>query len=103
MLTVTTDFIPGTEFEVLGIVTGSTVRAKHVGKDFVASFRTIVGGEVTEYTEMMREARNIAMDRMIAEAMSINADAIVGVRYASSEIMQGSAEIMAYGTAVKFK
>ncbi len=103
MLTVTTDFIPGAEFEVLGIVTGSTVRAKHVGKDFVASFRTIVGGEVNEYTEMMREARSIAMDRMIAEAMSINADAIVGVRYSSSEIMQGSAEIMAYGTAVKFK
>ncbi len=103
MLTVTTDFIPGAEFEVLGIVTGSTVRAKHVGKDFVASFRTIVGGEVNEYTEMMREARSIAMDRMIAEAMSINADAILGVRYSSSEIMQGSAEIMAYGTAVKFK
>ena len=103
MLTVTTDFIPGAEFEVLGIVTGSTVRAKHVGKDFVASFRTIVGGEVNEYTEMMREARSIAMDRMIAEAMSINADAIVGVRYSSSEIMQGSAEIMAYGTAVNFK
>lgn len=102
MLLVTTDFIPGVQFDVLGIVVGSTVRAKHVGKDFVASFRNFVGGEVTEYTEMMREARDIATQRMIGEASRMCADAIVGVRYASSEIMQGSAEIMAYGTAVKF-
>lgn len=103
MLLVTTDFIPGTQFDVLGIVVGSTVRAKHAGKDFVASFRNLVGGEVTEYTEMMREAREIATQRMVDDAVRMRADAIVGVRYASSEIMQGSAEIMAYGTAVKFK
>lgn len=103
MLLVTTDFIPGTQFDVLGIVVGSTVRAKHAGKDFVASFRNLVGGEVTEYTEMMREAREIATQRMVDDAARMRADAIVGVRYASSEIMQGSAEIMAYGTAVKFK
>lgn len=103
MLIVTTDFIPGVQFDVLGIVVGSTVRAKHLGKDFVASFRNIVGGEVSEYTEMMREARDIATQRMVDEAARMCADAIVGVRYASSEIMQGSAEIMAYGTAVKFK
>lgn len=103
MLIVTTDFIPGTQYDVLGVVVGSTVRAKHAGKDFVASFRNLVGGEISEYTEMMREAREIATQRMIDDAMRIGADAVVGVRYASSEIMQGSAEIMAYGTAVKYR
>lgn len=103
MLLVTTDFIPGVQFEALGIVVGSTVRAKHMGKDFMASFRNIVGGEVTEYTEMMRESRKIATQRMIDDAARIGADAIVGVRYTSSEIMQGSAEIMAYGTAVRYR
>lgn len=103
MLLVTIDFIPGVQFEVLGIVVGSTVRAKHMGKDFMASFRNIVGGEVTEYTEMMRESREIATQRMIDDAARIGADAIVGVRYTSSEIMQGSAEIMAYGTAVRYR
>ncbi len=98
----TTDYITGKQFETLGLVDGSTVQSKHIGRDIAASFKTIVGGELKGYTEMMNDARKKATDRMIEKAESMGADAIVCVRYASSAVMDGAAEIMAYGTAVKF-
>lgn len=87
---------------MLGLVKGSTIQSKHVGKDIMSSFKTIVGGELREYNEMMNEARAIATKRMVQEAEKLGADAIVNIRYASSAIMQGAAEVIAYGTAVKF-
>ena len=98
----TTDFITGKQFETLGLVEGSTVQSKHIGRDIAASFKTIVGGELKGYTEMMNEARKMATNRMIERAEAMGADAIICVRYASSAVMDGAAEIMAYGTAVKF-
>ncbi|MCC7552252.1 YbjQ family protein [Candidatus Micrarchaeota archaeon] len=91
------------EYEVLGIVKGSTVRVKHVGKDIIAGFKHIVGGEIREYTEMLEEARQQALDRMLEDAEKLNADAIIGMRFTTSQVMQGAAEILAYGTAVKIK
>ena len=102
MILYTTDYVSGKQLETLGLVQGSTVQSKHIGRDIAASFKTIVGGELKGYTEMMNEARKTATDRMIAQATAMGADAIVGVRYASSAVMDGAAEIMAYGTAVKF-
>lgn len=98
----TTDYITGKQLETLGLVEGSTVQSKHIGRDLAASFKTIVGGELKGYTEMMNEARKTATDRMIEKAEAMGADAIICVRYASSAVMDGAAEIMAYGTAVKF-
>ena len=104
MLLVTTDNIPDKKIEeTLGIVKGEIVESKHIGKDLLAGFKTIVGGEISGYTEMLVEARKIATDRMIAEAESLGADAIVGVRYGSSSVMDGASEMLAYGTAVKLK
>ena len=103
MILVNTDYISGKELEMLGLVKGSTIHSKHIGKDILSSFKTIVGGELDAYTEMMNEARAIATKRMVAEAESLGADAVVNIRYASSAIMQGAAEVIAYGTAVKFK
>ncbi len=103
MIIVNIDYLPGKEFEVLGIVKGSTVHSKHFGKDFMAGMKTLVGGEIIGYTEMLNEARGIATQRMVKEAESLGADAIVSLRYASAAVMQGAAEVMAYGTAVKFK
>lgn len=104
MLLVTTETIEGREIkETIGIVRGEIVQSKHLGKDFMAGMKTIVGGEIKGYTEMISDARRIATERMINEAKSIGADAIVGVRYGSSAVMQGAAEIIAYGTAVKLK
>ena len=102
MTLVSIDTIPGREFEVLGIVKGTIVQTKNFGKDFMAGMKTLVGGEITGYTEMLTEARQIATKRMVDEAGAISADAIVGVRYGSSQIMQGAAEVIAYGTAVRF-
>ncbi len=102
MTLVSIDTIPGREFEVLGIVKGTTVQTKNFGKDFMAGMKTLVGGEITGYTEMLTEARQIATKRMVDEAEALSADAIVGVRYGSSQIMQGAAEVIAYGTAVRF-
>ena len=102
MMLVSIDTIPGREFEVLGIVKGTIVQTKNFGKDFMAGMKTLVGGEITGYTEMLTEARQIATKRMVDEAEAISADAIVGVRYGSSQIMQGAAEVIAYGTAVRF-
>lgn len=96
------DVIPGKEYEPLGIVKGTIVQSKNIGRDFMAGMKTLVGGEITGYTQMLNEARQIATKRMVDEAESIGADAIVGVRYGSSAVMQGAAEVVAYGTAVKF-
>ena len=93
----------GQEYEVLGLVKGEIVQSKHFGKDFMAGMKTLVGGEIKGYTEMIREARQIATRRMVDEAEKLGADAIVGVKYGSSAVMQGAAEVIAYGTAVKFK
>ena len=102
MILVNTDYISGKEFEMLGLVKGSTIQSKHVGKDIAQSFKTLVGGELKAYNEMMNEARALATKRMVEEAEELKADAIVNVRYASSAIMQGAAEVIVYGTAVKF-
>lgn len=103
MILVTTDTITGKELEHLGLAKGSVVQSKHIGKDIMAGFKTLVGGEIRGYTEMLDEARTIATNRMLQEAQSLGADAIVAVRYASSAVMDGAAEVMAYGTAVRFK
>ena len=95
--------IPGKTYEALGIVKGTIVQSKNFGRDFMASLKTLVGGEIAGYTEMLNEARQIATKRMVDEAEALGADAIVGIRYGSSAVMQGAAEVVAYGTAVKFK
>jgi len=102
MIISTTENIPNKEItEILGIVKGSTVRAKHVGKDIFAGLKSIVGGEIGAYTELLGEAREQAMDRMILDGQKMNADAIVNVRMTTSSVMQTSSEILVYGTAVK--
>lgn len=95
------DYIPGAEIEALGLVKGTVVESKNIGKDFMAGMKTIVGGELKGYTDMLVTARQMATKRMVDEAEAMEADAIIGVRYGSSAIMQGAAEIVAYGTAVK--
>ncbi len=102
MILVTTDYISGKNLETLGLVRGSTIQSKHIGKDIMQSFKTIVGGELKAYTEMMDEARDLATERMIKEAEALGADAVVSVRFASSAVMQAAAEVIVYGTAVKF-
>ncbi|MCH4890563.1 heavy metal-binding domain-containing protein [Acidaminobacter sp. JC074] len=102
MLLVNTNEIPGKEIkEVIGLVRGSTIQSKHIGKDFMAGLKTIVGGEISEYTEMLENARQVALGRMIKDAENQGADAIVNIRFATSAIMQGAAELLVYGTAVK--
>jgi len=103
MLLVTTETITGKELEMLGLVKGSTIQTKNLGKDITQSFKTLVGGELKAYTEMMNEARALATKRMVEEAEALGADAVVNVRYASSAVMQGAAEVIAYGTAVKYR
>jgi len=104
MILVTTDEIQGKEIkESIGIVKGEIVQSKNFGRDFMAGMKTIVGGEIKGYTEMIREARQIATKRMVEEAKELGADAVVGIRYGSSAVMQGAAEIIVYGTAVKLK
>ena len=103
MLIVTTDYISGKELDMLGIVKGATIQTKHLGKDITQSFKTLVGGELSAYTEMMNDARALATKRMVQEAEAMGADAIVGMAYASSAVMQGAAEVIAYGTAVKYR
>ncbi|MCR5309921.1 MAG: YbjQ family protein [Lachnospiraceae bacterium] len=102
MMLVTIDSIPGKNIEVLGVVKGTIVNSKNVGRDLMAGLKTIVGGEIVGYTEMLNEARQIATKRMVDEAESLGADAVVGLRYGSSTVMASAAEIVAYGTAVKF-
>jgi len=104
MLITTQDSFADLDIEqTLGMVKGNTIRARHVGKDIIASLRTIVGGEITEYTKMIAESREQSTDRMIAEAKSLGADAIVCARFTTSPMMQGAAELLAYGTAVKLR
>ena len=95
------DNVPGCEIEALGMVKGAVVQTKHFGKDFMAGLKTLVGGEIVAYTEMLNEARQIAVKRMVDEAKALDADAVVGIRYGSAQVMQGAAEVLAYGTAVK--
>ena len=102
MILVNTDFISGKELETLSLVKGSTIQSKNIGKDIAQSFKTLVGGELKAYNEMMNEARAIATKRMVAEAEELGADAVINIRYASSAVMQGAAEVIVYGTAVKF-
>jgi uncharacterized protein YbjQ (UPF0145 family) len=102
MKLVSIETIPGQNFEVIGVVKGTIVQSKNLGRDFMAGMKTLVGGEITGYTEMLTEARQIATKRMVDEAEQLGADAIVGVRYSSSSVMQGAAEVLAFGTAVKF-
>lgn len=104
MIITTTETIPGkTVKEVLGIARGSTIRAKHIGRDLMAGLKHLVGGELRGYTEMLTEAREQAMKRMEEEAKKLGADAVVNVRLLTAEVMQGAAEVLAYGTAVKLK
>lgn len=104
MLLVSTNEVSGKEItEVLGLVRGSTIQSKHIGKDLLAGLKTIVGGEITEYTEMLENARQISLGRMVKDAESKGANAIVNIRFATSAIMQGAAELMVYGTAVIIK
>lgn len=99
----TIETIPGQEYEALDTVKGTVVYSKNLGRDFMAGMKTLVGGEITGYTEMLNEARGIATKRMADAAQALGADAVVGMRYASSSVMQGAAEVVAYGTAVKFR
>ncbi len=101
MLLLNIEYIPGKKIQALGIVKGSVVQCKHFGKDFMAGMKTLVGGEIESYTQMLVEARQLATKRMVDEAEHMGADAVVNVRYASSSLMQGAAEVTAYGTAVR--
>ena len=104
MKLVNVDYIPGEEIiEALGIVKGQIVQSKNIGRDFMAGMKTIVGGEIVGYTEMIATARQMATKRMVDEAESLGADAVINIRYGSSSVMNGAAEIIAYGTAVKLK
>ena len=102
MTIVSIDHIPGKEFEVMGLVQGTMVQTVHAGKDIFNSFKTLVGGELTSYTEMMNSSRATAISRMIENANAIGADAVINVRFTTSSVMQGASEVLAYGTAVKF-
>ena len=104
MILVTTEHVPGQqETASLGLVRGSSIRARHLGKDIMATFRNMAGGEVLEYSKLLVESREQAIDRMIEEADSLGADAIIGVRFQTSMVMQGAAEMLCYGTAVKLE
>ena len=103
MTLVNTDFISGKNLETLGLVKGSTIQSRHIGQDLMQSFKTVIGGELKGYTEMMNTARALATKRMCDEAEKLGADAVVNIRYSSAAVMQNAAEVIAYGTAVKFK
>ena len=103
MLLVNTETIPGKEYEALGLVKGTVVQSKNIGRDFMAGMKTLVGGELRGYTEMLVEARQIATKRMVDEATAMGADAIVNIRFGSAAVMNGAAEVVAYGTAVKYR
>ncbi len=103
MILVNTDYISGRDFEMLGIVKGSTIQSKNVGRDISQGLKTLIGGELKAYNEMMNDARALATKRMVEEATGLGADAVVNIRYSSAAVMQGAAEVIVYGTAVKFK
>jgi uncharacterized protein YbjQ (UPF0145 family) len=103
MIIVNTDFVTGREIETMELVRGSMIQSKHIGRDIMAGLKTIVGGELHAYSDMINEARAIATKRMVEQAESLGADAVINVRYATSAVMQGAAEVMVYGTAVRFR
>jgi len=103
LITTQDEFADHDIVETIGLVRGNTIRARHIGKDILAGLRTIVGGEITEYTKMLAESREQSIDRMVAEAKSKNANGIVAMRFVTSPVMQGSAELLAYGTAVRLR
>jgi len=104
IITTTTSEIPGKKVaKILGVVKGNTIRARHVGRDIAAGFKNIVGGEIKSYTEMTEKARDEAFNRMVNQAVDLGADAVITIRFATSMVMSGAAEMLAYGTAVKFK
>lgn len=104
IITTSTETIPGKKVgKILGVVRGNTIRARHLGRDIMAGFKQMVGGEIKSYTEMMSQARDEAFNRMINEAVELGADAVINIRFVTSEVMQGAAEMLAYGTAVKLK
>ena len=103
MLLLNIDHVPGRDMEAIGLVKGTVVQSKNFGKDFMAGMKTLVGGEIKSYTDLLVEARQIATKRMVDEADAMGADAIVNIRFGSSAVMQGAAEVIAYGTAVKLK
>jgi uncharacterized protein YbjQ (UPF0145 family) len=103
MLLVTIDYLPGKELEVLGVVKGSTIQTTHLGKDLMAGLKTLVGGELTGYNELLTTARQMATKRMVDEAEALGADAVIGLRYGTSSLMQSAAEVICYGTAVKIR
>ena len=102
MIITTTDIIPGRQYEVLGLVRGNIVTSKHIGRDIMAGFKNMAGGEIKSYTDMMNEGRSIAEQRMVAEAQAMGADAVIAARYASASVLEGTQEMLAYGTAVRF-
>jgi uncharacterized protein YbjQ (UPF0145 family) len=102
MLITTCDVIPGKQVEILGLVRGNVVTSKHIGRDIMAGFKNIAGGEIKSYTDMMNDGREIAEQRMVAEAQAMGANAIICARYASSSVMEGTQEMLAYGTAVRY-
>ena len=102
MIVVNTDFVSGHALETIGLVRGSMIQTKHLGRDVLSALKTIVGGELTAYSRMIDEARTTATDRMVAEAEQSGAHAVINVRYATSAVMQGAAEVLVYGTAVRF-
>ena len=103
MLLLNIDYVPGKEIEPLGMVKGTVVQSKNIGRDFMAGMKTLVGGEIVGYTEMLIEARQIATKRMVDEAETLGADAVINIRFGSAAVMQGAAEVIAYGTAVKLR
>jgi len=103
MILVNTDYYNDKELHMLGLVKGSTIQSKNLGRDITQGFKTLVGGELKSYNQMMNDARALATKRMVEEAETMDADAVVNVRYSSSAIMAGAAEVIVYGTAVKFK
>ncbi len=104
MIFTTTETVPNREItDILGVVTGNVVQSKHIGRDIMAGLKGIVGGELKGYTEMLTEARNVAIERLVTQASELGADAVVGIRFTTSAIMDGSSEIMAFGTAVKLR
>ena len=103
MTLATTETLGGKAFDVIGIVKGTTIQSVHIGKDIGSAFKTLVGGELQSYNEMLNKARALATERMVKEAEALGADAVVAVRYSSSSVMQGAAEVMVYGTAVRYR
>ena len=103
MLLLNIDHIPGKEVEALSLVKGSVVQSKNLGRDFMAGMKTLVGGEIESYTDLLNQARQIATKRMVDEAAALGADAVVNIRYGSSAVMQGAAEVITYGTAVRYR